>query len=65
MPKVVPFTDLIENPEFTKVGEFSKNHLIWWTRRLGYFVTDPQGYDFNGFMRIRTDDLRKARSGRI
>jgi hypothetical protein len=57
MPEVVPFTDLVGNPEFIKVGEFSKNHLIWWTRRIGYFVTDRMGFDFNGSRRIRHSDL--------
>ena len=59
--KVTPFVDLLSSPEFIKVGEFSKRHLIWWTKRTGYMVTDPQGFDFTGQKRIKMDDLEKAR----
>ena len=34
--------------EFIKTGEFSRNHVIWRTPRLGIVVTDCRGYTFNG-----------------
>lgn len=44
--------EFAKNAEFIKHGEYSKSHLIWWAPKEGYFVTTPDGVDFQGTKRV-------------